>query len=78
MLSFERLLLDGRKECDAVEFCKAGRQGRDAKIATGLIGLAGVLIGGVITPGANYILAVRKERANEKKDTRTHQTEIRK
>ena len=33
----------------------------DAKIATALIGLAGVLIGGVITAGANYILAVRKE-----------------
>jgi len=50
----------------------------DAKIATALLGLAGVLIGGAITAGANYILAVRKERADEKKDTRTHQAEIRK
>ena len=48
----------------------------DAKLVTALIGLVGVLIGGVISAGANYILAVRKERADEEKDRRNHQIEI--
>jgi hypothetical protein len=57
---------------------KKGDEGMDVQIAPALIGLAGVLIGGVITAGANYVIAVRKERADEKKDARTHQAEIRK
>jgi hypothetical protein len=39
--------------------------GTAASIAPAVIGLVGVLIGGIITAGTNYVIAVRKERVEK-------------
>jgi hypothetical protein len=40
------------------------------------IGLFGVLIGGIITAGANFILAVRRERVEAARDRRSYGLEV--
>jgi hypothetical protein len=40
------------------------------------IGLLGVLIGGIITAGANFVLAVRRERVEAERDHRSHAIEV--
>jgi len=47
------------------------------QITTAVIGLCGVFVGGLITAGANWILAVRKERADAQKEQRTKAIELR-
>jgi hypothetical protein len=46
-------------------------------ITVAAIGLLGVLIGGVITAGANFVLAVRRERVDARRDDRSHAIEVR-
>jgi hypothetical protein len=46
-------------------------------ITVACIGLLGVLIGGMITAGANFVLAVRRERVEAERDRRSHAIEIR-
>ena len=40
------------------------------------IGLLGVLIGGIITAGANFVLAVRRERVDARRDALSHAIEV--
>src|ERR1700730_292628 len=46
-------------------------------ITVACIGLFGVLIGGAITAGANFVLAVRRERVEAKRDRLSRATEVR-
>jgi hypothetical protein len=46
-------------------------------ITVACIGLFGVLIGGAITAGANFVLAVRRERVEAKKDRLSRAIEVR-
>src|SRR5687768_9953894 len=41
-----------------------------------VLGLAGVLVGAGITAGTNYLLAGRRERAENERERRTHATEV--
>jgi hypothetical protein len=48
----------------------------DATYAPALIGLLGVIVGAVITAGANFILAVRKERADKTRESANREREV--
>src|ERR1019366_32748 len=41
-----------------------------------IFGLLGVLLGGLITAGSNYALAVRRERADRKRDDDAHAVDV--
>jgi hypothetical protein len=41
-----------------------------------IIGLVGVLVGAVITTGANYLIAVRHESAEQRKESRARKLEL--
>ena len=45
-------------------------------ITVALIGLVGVLVGGIITTGADWILAVRREKAGADRDRRNRAIEV--
>src|SRR5437660_1510172 len=47
-----------------------------ASLLPAVIGLTGVLIGGLITAGANYILAIRKERHDLARETESKLTAV--
>jgi hypothetical protein len=47
-----------------------------ATYAPALIGILGVMVGGAITAGANYALAVRKERADRIRDAANSEREV--
>ena len=47
-----------------------------SNLSPAIIGLVGVLLGAVISTGANYLLAVRKEAADEAKDRRSQASEL--
>ena len=42
-----------------------------------IFGLVGVIVGGIITAGSNYVLAVRRERADRDRDSRASAIEVR-
>jgi hypothetical protein len=46
-------------------------------ITVACIGLFGVLIGGVITAGANFVLAIRREHVEAKRESHSHAIEVR-
>ena len=48
-----------------------------ATLLPAVIGLVGVLVGAVITTGANYLLAVRREKADAAKDKLFRANELR-
>src|SRR5664280_1034399 len=41
-----------------------------------IFGLVGVIVGGIITAGSNYVLAVRRERADRDRDSRASAIEV--
>jgi hypothetical protein len=48
----------------------------DATYVPALIGLLGVFVGGLVTAGANFILTVRKERADEAREAANREREV--
>jgi hypothetical protein len=60
----------------AVRYCMTERANMWITLTPAIIGLVGVFIGAGITTGTNYLLAVRKESAEEAKDRLVRATKL--